>query len=78
MKQTSDNEHELDNSNHSKGSAGYSALDWSNHSDGARDRVLPKRYADAGKLNSRDRFQTESQTSFKSHKTTPSGRKIKL
>ncbi len=60
-------------SNHSKAS-----LDWSNHSEGSHDRVLAKRYADANKLDTKSRFTSESQSNFKSHKTTPSGRKIKL
>ena len=62
---------ELNNSNHSKNS-----LDWSNHSDSSASRIIQKRYADAGKTDSKSRFKTEANTQFKSHKTTPSGRKL--
>jgi len=71
---------------HSTHSTGNSAckdrdLEFSNHSNHSDDgfnprKVILPRYADANKVSAKLRFTTESGDNFKSHKLTPSGRKL--
>ena len=66
-------------SSHSTSSSSTrSELDWSNHSDGAGERVLKPRYPDHGDTAAKIRFTSETQREFKPKKTTPSGRALQL
>ena len=59
-----------------EGNPPHSTLDKLNQYDVSRDRILNKRYADANELQIKFRFTTESQSNFKKHKLTPSGKKF--
>ena len=59
-----------------EGTPPHSTLDKLNQYEVCRDRVLNKRYADANELQIKFRFSTESQSNFKKHKLTPSGKKF--
>jgi hypothetical protein len=73
----------LSHSTHSTGNSACRDRDLefsncSNHSDDGVNskKVILPRFADANRVSAKQRFTTESADNFKSHKVTPSGRKL--